>query len=116
MTQVNLNGKEYLMVECPADIYRPHIQGNQFGDAWADEEFMPYETLPPGNYSLIGLCKDIGEDGWMGIVDYISDNGMNYRDYELAGYFNLETATESARSLVSSKKMDWERTVILGKL
>ncbi len=109
--------------EIPDDIYKPHIQDGKIGDAWADEEFMPYETLPPGTYSILFASKEAGEEDWKGVVERVSgwENIIYYnytasgRDYRDTVESAFHRATESGLSLLTSKGLDTNKNYLVIK-
>lgn len=98
----------HLAFEIPEDTYRLAIIGNVIGDNWADEEFMPYETLPPGQYSLVCLSNEVTEEIAGEIVDswevesMFGDLSKRYEDYESNRASFYHTAIESFASLLAS--------------
>ena len=121
---VTVNGIDYLLVEVPENThgnYFIHEGGNgvylKFNEA-LDFRGSREIKLPPGSWELIGMCSEIGEDAWKGIVqkwDKESDRNwfVDYQWYDGRDFYT--TATESARSLVKSYNHVWERTLILKK-
>lgn len=109
-TETTLSGKTYLMVEVPEDILAMWIEGRNMFYRLSGGDFGRV-VLPIGDYDIIGLCPDIEESVWEGIVERTS---THFKDYEGSGrYTQFTTATESARSWIASQGREWERTVIL---
>lgn len=80
--------------------------------------------LPKGNYSIIGLGKDLTEEQWKGIVDFIveSDGAPTpytefyeyYKNYCGNGKYII--ATESGHSLLKANNLNPNTTLILKKI
>ena len=135
MTQITLGSNTYLLVELPEGASWIEIDDpltNQIVYELDGKDDCTLK-LPPGSYELIGLCRDISEEVWRGIVESKKERGGEYNPavghYQSSGwttwYKNYEhpepsicipnTATESARSLVKAHSMDFNKCVILKK-
>lgn len=71
-------------------------------------------AIPPGNWELLGRFEDVTEDVWKEIMPYDVDVDIEsghyydllYRDFNdvqqiIPSSYTLDTATESARSLIA---------------
>lgn len=86
-----------------------------------------YYDLPPGQWQILGLGNQLTEEQWKGIVGISHENvkidwdvveewvyGNIYKDYELKDSLYY-TATESGLSLLTSKGLKPQNTLILKK-
>ncbi|MDF3076143.1 MAG: hypothetical protein K0S09_32 [Sphingobacteriaceae bacterium] len=71
--------------------------------------------LPPGSYTLLGICPEISEDEWGKVVDSEFDTYRDYSFEDEIGSYVLTSATDSARSLISFAGYTWEETVVMIK-
>ena len=124
MKEITLGNNTYLLVEIknkkPRDfsiegcLYRDSTQMLWFNDIEGHNGTCE-KQLPPGAYELLGLCRDISEEGWAQIVE---DNSMgcwnNYKGIPDEKYTCL-SATESAESLLRANNLSFDKTVILKK-
>lgn len=70
MTSLITLPNDHFAVTVPPDgCDKPAIINGVLGDNWADEEFLPFFTLPPGSYTLVALGSDISEEQAGEIVD-----------------------------------------------
>jgi hypothetical protein len=89
-------------------------------------EYYDEETLPPGQWSLLGKASELTEEQWRGIVDRDkrkTSNGLiemeisGFKDYERFGGSSIfrvkSTAIESGLSLLKSHNLAPETTLIL---
>lgn len=88
-----------------------------------------YYDLPPGQWQIVGLGNQLTEEQWKGIVEWYEDSNDSSYDpqYNETTYFNVfkdyvtgdegevDTATESGLSLLTSKGLKPENTLILKK-
>lgn len=78
--------------------------------------------LPPGSYTIVGLSSKLSEDEWGDIIPEITADGTQFYYPDFGGRQTMmavdlkRTATESGLSLLKSKGMKWETTLILKKL
>lgn len=77
------------------------------------------QSLPPGQWQILGLGHQLTEEQWKGIVERQRGQGLywhyNIRGSSLGQYgaFLLDTATKSGLSLLKSKSLDPSTTLIL---
>lgn len=77
--------------------------------------------LPEGNWKILGLGKDLTEDQWKEVVEQQSGGLGRFKDYELTGSladhgtYILYSALKSGLSLLRSKGLQGENTLILIK-
>lgn len=82
-----------------------------------------FNYLPFGEWKILGLGRDLTEDQWREVVETVSGwskvvyynysaSGRDYRDIVEAAFDN---ATESGTSLLRSKGLQGENTLILVK-
>lgn len=86
-------------------------------------------NIPPGMWSILSLAKDLREEQWGGIVEWYTDSHDSSYDpmYNVTTYFDvfkdyvtgdegeLATATQSGHSLLVSKNLDLNTTLIIKK-
>ena len=120
MKEITLGNNTYLLVEVPEETVAVELTytTNKLV-CWEDGSFAEIE-LPDADYELLGLCRDISEEVWRGIVTCRYEYGKGgykgvllCKDYGNGGA--LPTATESARSLVKAHSMDFDKTVLIKK-
>jgi hypothetical protein len=80
--------------------------------SYGEDHFKPLD----GQYSLIGVSDEMGEEYCREIVEHLT--GLGYKNYEYTGRtiiheYRLKTALESFHSLLKSKGL--ERVVVLKK-
>lgn len=75
-----------------------------------------YRPLPPGSYTLVGLGSELTEEQWKEIIEDTWESGdfigWSFRDYS-DKHSTFDTATESGLSLLKSKSLSPNTTVIL---
>jgi hypothetical protein len=70
--------------------------------------------LPPGKYSIVGLAIDLTEEDWYNIVEKGDSQHVDlFTHYNSVPEMWLFTATESGYSLLESKGLKKETTLIL---
>lgn len=82
--------------------------------------YKTIELLPPGEWKILGLGKDLTKEQWSEVVDKF--NNGSYRDYEHKVFDPCDeylpmylSAPESGLSLLRSKGLQAENTLILIK-
>ena len=123
MKKITLPSGEYLMVEVPKDAKEFNVFNPQ--QPLVQYDYLQYKRngfwdnpirLPKGNYTLIGLCSEIGEEEAKGIVESQFDTYRNYLDtddMDNLSCYTCDTPTESLASLVRSNGMEVDTTVLL---
>lgn len=75
--------------------------------------------LPAIGYTIVGLSSKLSEDEWRGIVETNSEGFEHYmtdEEYDRSDHvYPLPTATESGLSLLKSKNLSPDTTLILKK-
>lgn len=118
--QTNWNGKEVLLVEVPEDCIKPVIIGRRDVDNLADEEWMPFETLPEGDwqFAFASPLSPTEEEAreWVGFMELAGLIGYLDYSYENDYRFPLMSPIESLHSRIRSEGFEHtERVVILIK-
>ena len=124
MIEKNINGDTYLFVEVPESSGEYFLEDWPFnnevviGMAAPDPDL--YETLPEGNYTIIGKASEISEEQWEEIVAIDELEVVGIGGY--SGFVNYEdkntffsTATESGLSLIKSMNLIPPTTLIIKK-
>ena len=96
-----------IVVEVDKYTTKLEVSNRQLVDSWADEEWMPYATLPPGQWQFLSLLSDMDEGKAEEIVEEVVPFGRikRYQDYE---FFDsaFYTALESFHILIQLKGID----------
>lgn len=102
-TFTNKKGISYLLLDVPEDAMDFCLCNNVLEVFFVDEEkFSSILHLPKGNYELIGLAKEVSDEGAADIVDQSIHTGLFMHHNGLDNIFCYKTATESLSSLVQS--------------
>ena len=112
----------FLLVVVPEGTKEFGIAEDSLGTfLWTDVEVKGGKfnsILPTGNYSLVGMAKDLTEEQWENIVG-LAVYMRNYEELVKEGWWNyneghpLATATESGLSLLKHHGLKLENTLIL---
>lgn len=111
MKQLNINGKSLLLVPVPEDVIKIAIIGGFVVDNWEDEEWIPFQNLPPGDWELIGKDPlNLSEEEAREIVEEVEivEHGVPETWYVFYGYEHgaFRYATESLSSLLRANQME----------
>lgn len=117
MKTVSLSTGEWLLVEVPEDSLT--VDWNITGK-WIYLSPLSFRIeIPPGQYSIVGIAKDLTEEQWKGIVEQYGDGYEHYMSddqYEKSDRIDLlATATLSGLSLLSSNGFEKDTCLILRK-
>ena len=116
-----------LISDLRQEILLVGITSKKMKDCWInDDGFLVYlkkwgayieriERLPPGSWKIEGICSEVGEDVWRGIVEPHNKRKGWWRDYSGLQDEWLSIARESGLSLVKSKNLNGERTLLITK-
>jgi len=120
-------------IEVPMDVNNIQIYDGYIVDQWADEEWIPIEPIPPGNWQFLFLTRDMTEEQADGLVEKRRSKGSLYNQsvghYQSSGwviyYKNYEheepcicipnTATESVNSWLRAQGLDETKNYALLK-
>lgn len=78
-------------------------------NSFVDERIV----LPKGNYSIIGLAKDLTEEQWKGIVESKKTFGYRKHDAVNGEYQWTARALQSGHSLLKANNLNPNTTLIL---
>lgn len=114
---------EYSVVKIPEDATKCWLSVGYLGTSlWADKK-MDYgdwmESLPTGNYELIGMSDDLNDEQLTGIVErtlnHYTGQLMGWKNYGNEGWEYLDTRRESFQSLLISKGLKGRCAIIKTK-
>lgn len=79
--------------------------------------------LPPGQWQILGIASELTEEDWKKVVELVGgwsnviyyDYNTTARDYRDIVEAAFKTATQSGQSLLASKNLPMESTLILIK-
>lgn len=100
----------YCLVKPPDDAFNFYILPSANGKPeqglfWKNgKPSPPWIILPPGNWIIVGIGKDLKEEQWKGIIEKGKD-GICYK-YYLPGDYLSTTSTESGFSWLRSHGAD----------
>ncbi len=127
MKEHNLNGHSLVVVE-GENKFNVHVHGNNLEYCYDTSEgcgAVIRETLPSGQWELLGRAGEISEGQWNRLVEYDryydgDPPGLGivyyYRDYpESMAESCLFTATESGHSFCKANNIDLNSVLILKK-
>jgi len=124
MKEVTIGQHELLLVKVPENSSDFKVNRDGHGNYVEFETIMDEDdpgtydcmSIRDGQWTLLGLCPDIKEEVWRGIVE---DEGFwkAYNRTKYTDYLNVDvvcdTAIESAQSLISREGYTWETTLVL---
>lgn len=123
MTPINTGTAKIILVEVPDNSTRFVVrQSSGQAELWYDIKDTSYWICLPDNnhYTLLGsgLCPSISEEEWGKVLDRCPDSKDTlWKDYENSFGQSIKQWiyywNDSARSLISSQGMEWEKTVVL---
>ena len=114
LKQLTLNNKDYVLVETPEEAHHFRICGTILRFM---SKYNSRILLPPGSYVLLGKADELSEEVWRGIVEKCESCEIDlFNDYTPLATHWLFTATESAKSLISSLSLQWDRVVVISKI
>ena len=116
-TTININGKEIVAETLPIDAIDIRIRFGKYLTYQRTHSFV-VETFD-GDYKPF-LSNQLTEEQWKEIVEpilHVFDNTVwAYEDYMNKGFGSKRNATESGYSLLASKGLNKDNTVLLIKM
>lgn len=134
IVEKNIGAKDYLFCDVPKDVIDIELHNDEDGGCYftyhtgmgTDNYDILRETLPEGNYSIVGMPLQLTEEQWKGIVEtfwnpILLEHGKfidySHKTTKIYTRFDplFDKATESGLSLIKSIGKEPETTLIILK-
>ncbi len=124
MTQFTTQQGEYIAVHVPVGAFNIFILNTKHTTVWFKTpqctSTFSCRRLPHGTYSILGICSELTEEQWAGVVDSAmlninGDSVLVYRDYfakegDLCEWYS--SAKNAAQSLLRYNRIKQNELLI----